>query len=71
VLVDGFYNLTERKRPPMVRVDTNFGGILIDLTDDDGDELKIVLTPAGLAAILQALDEGGYLGPWKKTQPTA
>ncbi|MGA2363426.1 MAG: hypothetical protein ABSG73_13325 [Candidatus Aminicenantales bacterium] len=69
MLTSGFYNFTEHKSPPMVNVETNFGGVCIDFTDDDGDELKIVLAPGGLSAVLQALDKAGYLAPWKKEQP--
>jgi len=67
MLIDGFYNLTDRKKTPMVTAESNYGGICLGFTDDVGDELTIVLSPKGLAEVIRALDKAGFLDPKKKS----
>jgi hypothetical protein len=52
MLSNAFFNLTESKKLPVVRIDKEFGGVCVTFTDNAGDELRIVLSPETLAGIV-------------------
>ncbi|MGA2533820.1 MAG: hypothetical protein ABSG19_12395 [Candidatus Aminicenantales bacterium] len=77
-----FFNLALGKKAPIVKVENKCKGIQITFEDSAGDELQIVLSPAGLAALYAALEKGGWTeegagfkkialaqGPWPAPVP--
>lgn len=56
MLTNGFYNLAEKgKKPPAVKVDAAFGGILLTFADGAGDELQVVLTAETVSDLFEKL----------------
>lgn len=60
MLVDNFYNLAERKKPPMVKVEAYGGDVELTFTDSVGDELQVRLCVQTCADVVSQILRLGW-----------
>jgi hypothetical protein len=58
MLVEAFYNLSESKKPPVISIKREYGGVCISFSDEGNDsDLQVVLSPTSFSALLEKSSE--------------